>query len=126
MKQNIATDTNNTKIHLFYRGMNPRQLWQNLVESQINKLQHLAAIASARFTLERRSESNPAFRVMAVLEVPGPDYHAEASDFTLRAALSKVANNLRRQMQSRKNRQLARRKNKWRVAFPGGPTFSRI
>lgn len=126
MKQNKSTDTNSTKIHLFYRGINPRELWQNLVESQIKKLQHLAAIASARITLERQPLSNPAFRVMAVLEVPGPDFHAEASDFTLRAALSKVVNNLHRQMQSRKNRQLARRKKKWRLAFPGSPTFSRI
>lgn len=111
---------------MLYRGINPRELWRNLIESQIKKLQHLAAIASARFTLERQTQSNPAFRVMAILEVPGPDFHAEASDFTLRAALIKVATNLRRQMQSRKDRQLARRKNKLRLGLAVGSNFSRI
>ena len=126
MKQNNASDRNKTKINLIYRGLSPRMLWQRLVELQILKLQHFASIASAKITLERQSRSNPVFRVLAVLEVPGPDFHAEASDFTVRAALMKVAGNLRRQMQSRKNRQLARRKNKSRLVFAATSNLSRI
>jgi ribosome-associated translation inhibitor RaiA len=127
MKQNNSIDTTDrTKINLLYRGINPRGVWELLVKAQIKKLQHLAAIASARITLERHTQFNPAFRVMAVLEVPGPDFHAEARDFTLRAALIKVADNLRRQMQSRKNRQIARKKHKLRFAFAGGSSVSRI
>jgi len=108
-----------TNISLNYRGLSPRAFWENLVEAQVRKLRHLASIASAKITLEQQRQSKPVFRVLAVLEVPGPDFHAEASDYTLRAALLKVVNNLRRQMQSRKNRQLARRKNRLRLAAAG-------
>ncbi len=76
----------------------------------MRKLDSLAAILSARITLERQREVTPGFRVFAALEVPGPDFHAEARDYTIQAALLKVIDNLRRQMQSRKNRQLERRK----------------
>jgi len=53
-------------------------------------------------------------------QVPGPDFHAEASDYTLQAALLKVIDNLRRQMQSRKNRQLDRRKNNSKLGLLHG------
>ena len=86
----------------------------------MRKLQGLAAILSARITLEHQRETTPGFRVFATLEVPGPDYHAEASDYTLQAALLKVIENLRRQMQSRKNRQLERRKNSSKVGLLHG------
>ena len=126
MKLNDTTDGNRTSISLLYRGLNPGALWRTLVEGHIRKLQHLASIASARISLERQCQSKPAFRVSAVLEVPGPDFHAEASDCTLRAALLKVANNLRRQMQSRNECQLNRRKNKARPELFGHSNFSRV
>ena len=124
MKLKKTNNGNEAKISLFYRGLRPRAIWDSLVSTQIAKLQHLAAIASARITLERQPDSKAAFRVQAILEVPGPDYHAEATDYTLRAALLKVAENLRRQMQSRKNRQINRRKNKTRLGFMGQPGYS--
>ena len=107
-------------LSLLYRGLNPRAVWHRLVATQISKLQNLASIVSARITLERLHQSTPPWRVMAVLEVPGPDFHAEASDYTLRAALLKVVSNLRRQMQTRKNYQISRRKND-----PGRAPFGR-
>ena len=60
--------------------------------------------------------------MFATLEVPGPDYHAEAWDYTLQAALLKVVENLRRQMRSRKNRQLERRKNSSKLGLLHGQT----
>ena len=119
MKLKNTINGNETNISLFYRGLSPRTLWQSLVELEIRKLRRLASIVSARITLERQRHAKSAFRVLAILEVPGPDFHAEASDYTLRAALLKVVHNLRRQMQSRKNRQLARPKNKARLAALG-------
>jgi ribosome-associated translation inhibitor RaiA len=98
------------KLLLRYCGLNARAVWRGLVESQIEKLQGLAAIASAQVTLARQREFAPAFRVRAQLEVPGPDLHAEARDHTLQAALLKVARDLRRQIQSRKGRRADRRK----------------
>ena len=117
---------NKTKISLIYRGLNARALWQSLVEAQVTKLRNLASIVSARITLERQRQSKPEFRVLAVVEVPGPDFHAEATGYTLRAALLKVVENLRRQMHVRKNQQLARRKAKARLAFFGTSSLSRI
>ena len=110
MKLNNVNEKNGLNVSLSYRGLNPRKIWRRLVEAHMRKLQGLAAILSARITLERQREVTPAFRVFATLEVPGPDFHAEAQDYTLQAALLKVVDNLRRQMQSRKNRQLERRK----------------
>src|SRR5436190_23124590 len=103
MKLKNTNNGNKAKISLFYRGLKPRALWESLVSTQIARLKHLAAIASARITLERQTDSKAPFRVHAILEVPGPDYHAEATDYTLRAALLKVAEKLRRQMQARKD-----------------------
>jgi ribosome-associated translation inhibitor RaiA len=111
MKLNNVSNENDLKINLSYRGLNPRKIWRRLVEGQMRKLQGLAAILCARITLEHQREAQPGFRVFATLEVPGPDFHAEARDYTRQAALLKVIDNLRRQMQSRKNRQLERRKN---------------
>jgi ribosome-associated translation inhibitor RaiA len=98
-------------IILRYRGLDPRAVWQGQVETQLSRLQTLAAIASARVTLERPYEAKPAFRVLALLEVPGPDFHAEASDHTLQAALLKVARNLESQIRSRKRRRV----DKWKT-----------
>jgi ribosome-associated translation inhibitor RaiA len=110
MKLNNVNDKNGLNINLSYRGLNPRAIWHRLVEAHMRKLDGLAAILSARITLERQRDVKPAFRVFATLEVPGPDFHAESRDYTIQAALLKVIDNLRRQMQSRKNRQLERRK----------------
>jgi len=103
---------NNSRMNIIlrYRGLKPRAGLQALIESQLRKLHTLAAIASARVTLEWQQQIKRAFRVFAVLEVPGPDFHAEASDYTVEAALRKVTKNLERQIRSRKNRRLERRK----------------
>src|SRR5260370_38167440 len=118
MKPNLIE--NDMNIILCYSGLNARAVWQGLVETQLRKLQTLAAVASARVTLEWQREVKPAFRVLALLEVPGPDFHAEASDHTLQAALLKVVRNLERQIQSRKSPLVERRKTNMNVAFVPG------
>ena len=102
------------KILLRYCGLNARAYWQALIEERLKKLEALAAIASARVILERQHEVRPAFRVQTLLEVPGPDVHAEASDHTLRAAVLKVMKNLERQVRSRRQRQAERSKRRLR------------
>ncbi len=94
-----------------YSGLTKRAVWQKLVEANIRKLQSLAAIATARVTLEWQHGVRPAFRVLTWLEVPGPDFHAEASDHTLPAALLKVVRNLEKQIRSRNHR----RADKWKT-----------
>jgi len=120
MKRNSANNGSGLNINLLYRGLDPRAIWRSLVEAHVRKLQHLASIISARITLERQRQLKPAFRVSAVLEVPGPDFHAEASGYTLQAAIGKVIENLRRQMQTRRNRLIERHKGKGgRSVMPG-------
>jgi ribosome-associated translation inhibitor RaiA len=107
-------------VILRYRGLNARSFWQGLVEAQVNKLKLLAAIASARITLERRHEVKPAFRVLALLEVPGPDFHAEASGYTLQAALLKAVKLLERQIRARNSRQASKSKSHSRFGLLAG------
>ena len=104
-------------IILRYHGLKARGFWQRLVEAQLKRLQSLVAIASARVTLEWQHEVKPAFRVLALLEVPGPDFHAEASDYTLQAALLKAVKNLERQIRARKSRQADKRKSKLQLGL---------
>ena len=94
-----------------YSGLTKRAIWQELVETKLRKLQSLAAIATAKVTVEWQHGGKPAFRVLTELEVPGPDFHAEASDHTLPAALIKVIKGLEKQIRSRKNR----RADKWKT-----------
>jgi ribosome-associated translation inhibitor RaiA len=112
-RHEMAADINSkTPMNIILRchGLKARAFWQGLVEAQLKRLQNLVAIASARVTLEWQHEVKPAFRVLALLEVPGPDFHAEASDYTLQAALLKVVKNLERQIRARKSRQADKRK----------------
>jgi ribosome-associated translation inhibitor RaiA len=107
-------------IKLRYSGLNPRSSWRALAETHLNKLQGLAASASAQTTLEWQRESKPAFRVQVQLEVPGPDYHAEARDHTLQAALIKVAKNLERQIRLRMHQRADRRNTNIQLGFLPG------
>lgn len=101
----------NMNIIVKYCGLTKRAVWQDLVEKNVRKLQNLAAIATAQVTLEWQRGVKPAFRVLTELEVPGPDFHAAASDHTIPAALVKVVRNLEKQIRSRKNR----RADKWKT-----------
>jgi len=108
------------KILLRFRGLNARTAWRELVETKLRKLESLAAIASAQVTLEWRHEVKPAFRVLTLLEVPGPDVHAEAHDYTLPAALLKVVKDLERQIRGRRSRRADRRKTNLQLGFMSG------
>jgi ribosome-associated translation inhibitor RaiA len=98
------------KLTLTYHGFKADPAWKALVEHQLKRLQELAAIVSAQVTLEWQHEIKPAFRVLALLEVPGPDFHTEASDHTLQAALLKAVKDLERQIRARKASRADRRK----------------
>ena len=114
------------KILLRYCGLNARAAWQELVETQLRRLEGLAAIASARVTLEWQHEVKPAFRVLTLLEVPGPDVHAEARVHTLQAALLKVVKDLERQIRSRRNRRAERWKTNLRLGSSPGQGSMRL
>jgi ribosomal subunit interface protein len=98
-------------IIVHYHGPGSRPSWQELTETKLRKLQTLATIGTARVAIDWQRRVKRAFRVMALLEVPGPDLHAEACDYTLQAALAKVVKSLERQIRSRKSR----RADKWKT-----------
>ncbi len=108
-------------IILRYRGLNARPVWRELLEAQLHKLEQLAQIASAAVTVAREEPGKRKFRVVALLEVPGPDYHAEASDHTFEAAVAKAIGDLERQIRSRKGHQVSKRKSNLQLGLlPGG------
>src|SRR3974390_2678740 len=109
------------KLILLYRGLKARPVWQALVEAQFKRLQKLAAVVSTQVTLEWQRGIKPAFRVLALLEVPGPDFHSEGRDHTLQAALLKAGKDLERQLRSRN----ARRAERWKTKLQLGITPSR-
>jgi ribosome-associated translation inhibitor RaiA len=98
------------KVSVRFSNLNPRVSWQRLIEAQLSRLEAFGEIASARVRVEQYPEAHPTFRVTVFLEVPGPDFHAEAADHTLAAAILKVVAALERQMKSRKRQQVFRHK----------------
>lgn len=91
------------KTTLRYLGLNADATSTQLAQEHLNHLQSLTDIEAAQVILERRQEGTPAFRAHVVLVVSGPDYHAEAVDHTLSAAVHKAVANLQRQIQARHN-----------------------
>jgi ribosome-associated translation inhibitor RaiA len=89
-----------------YQGPRSRQDWQELAETKLRKLQTLAVVETARVAIQWQRRVGRACRVVALLEVAGPDLHAEACDYTLQAALAKVVKSLERQIRSRKHRRV--------------------
>src|SRR3974390_598522 len=110
----------NTNITVSYLGLPKRDIWQQLIETKLGKLQNLAAVAKARVRLEWQQSVKRAFRVLMLLEVPGPDFHAEASDYTVPAALEKVVANLEKQIRARKCRQVDRWKTNLQLGLNPG------
>ncbi len=91
-------------------GLNAQATWNHLLREHLSQLQRLADIESAQIVLERQREATPAYRAHMVLVVPGPDYHADAKDYTLTAALRKVVENLKRQILARQTRRRVKEK----------------
>lgn len=89
------------KTSLRYLGLNAQTACDRLVQEHLNRLQKQTTIESAQVVLERQREGTPAFRAHLVLVVPGPDFHAEAMDHTLAAALHKAVANLEEQIRTR-------------------------
>jgi ribosome-associated translation inhibitor RaiA len=116
------------KTSLRYLGLNAQAAWDRLVQEHLNFLQTLTNIESAQVVLERQREDTPAFRAHVVLVVPGPDFHADAMDHTLTAALHKVVENLKHQIRARQtkrrvngksNLQLGKISSRWSSAPAG-------
>lgn len=93
------------KTSLRYLGLNAQASWDRLIQEQLKLLQKLTNIESAQVVLERKREDTPAFRAHMVLVVPGPDFHADALDHTVTAALHKVVEDLKRQIRARQTKQ---------------------
>jgi ribosome-associated translation inhibitor RaiA len=114
---NQTNQRNRMKILMRRRSLKPRASSRELVEAQWKRLQNLAARASAEVTLKWQSDVKPAFRVLTLLKVPRPDFHAEAAGHTLEAALLKAVQNLEQQIRPPNNRRADRFKSKQRLGL---------
>ena len=99
-----------TNIIVRFKGLKPRQVWEQLAERQARRWRTLCSVASAQVTFIWQHGIKPAFKVMVWLEVPGPDFHAEATDHTAQAALLKVGREVERQIRSRNQRRTDKHK----------------
>src|SRR5215813_8814790 len=96
------------KVQFHILGHNVHAGQRQRLEQTLEELQVLISISDAAVVLEHERDSAPAFRVLVLLAVPGPDIHAEARDHTLDAAWLKVITRLRKQIRQRKSRQRPR------------------
>jgi hypothetical protein len=105
-------------IQFQIRGMKDDDLLRRQLEADLEGLNRLVAVASARVALQRQRKVTPPFQAVAMLGVPGPDIHAAARDYTWSAAWRKVVTRLREQIEERRNRQTARQKGQPRIHTP--------
>jgi ribosome-associated translation inhibitor RaiA len=106
------------KTSLRYLGLNAHANWDRIVQRHLNLLPKLTNIESAHVVLERQREETPPFRAHVVLVVPGPDYHAEAADHTLTAALRKAVANLEVQIRTRQTNRRNKGKSNLQLGKP--------
>jgi ribosomal subunit interface protein len=97
-------------------GLDAPATWLDLVMEQLHLLNSLTDIESAEVILEKQRDNAPACRVRVLLVVPGPDFHAEATDHTLAAALHKAVEDLARQIRARQNKRVERRKSRLQLS----------
>jgi ribosome-associated translation inhibitor RaiA len=97
------------KLTLNHRSHEPSSQLTALIEKEIQALEPALRIDEARVSIERQ-EGSPPFRISAHLVTPGPDVCAEATDHTLRAALSKLIRRIRDKITHRSLRKGRRRR----------------
>jgi ribosome-associated translation inhibitor RaiA len=100
------------RIQFHIRGLNISGRVRNHLREPLEQLQSRIPITNAAVVLEHTWDNAPAFRAFVLLAVPGPDIHAEVREHTLEGVWLKVTASLRKQIEQRKARQLARIKSK--------------
>jgi ribosome-associated translation inhibitor RaiA len=100
------------RIQFHIRGLNVSARVRNHLREPLERLQRRIPITGAAVVLEHTWNNAPAFRAFVLLAVPGPDIHAEVHEHTLEAVWLKVTASLRKQIEHRRARQLARIKSK--------------
>lgn len=96
------------KVQFHIRSVNITPTARASLRKSLERLQSFIPITAAAVVLEHRWDSAPAFRAFVSLAIPGPDIHAEARDHTLAVAWLRVRTALRKQIEQRKAKQLAR------------------
>jgi ribosome-associated translation inhibitor RaiA len=96
------------RIQLHIRGLNISGRVRKHLRETLERLRGRIPITNAAVVLEHTFENAPAFRAFVLLAVPGPDIHAEVREHTLDAVWLKVTASLRKQIEQRKARRLAR------------------
>ena len=97
------------KIQFHIVGLNVSAGLRRWLEGSLGKLEALISITGVAVVLEHPRGAAPGFRASVHLTVPGPDFHAKASDYTVQAAILKVVKNLKKQIRARQSRRADKR-----------------
>lgn len=98
------------RLNLQHLNLRSRDDLDHWVEEQILALGQNRQIDEANVRLECRVESSPPFAVHIRLVTPGPDFFAEGSDHTIRAAFAKAFTQLRENIAGRARKRVQRLK----------------
>ncbi len=97
-------------IEFKLRGIHRQQELRALLTEQVAGLKGSLPITSIKVFVEKQPDMTPSYWLWTNLTVLGPDIYAFARDHTPLAAWLKVSKELKREIQRRKLRQVARRK----------------
>jgi hypothetical protein len=86
-------------IQLLLQGTEDDQAIRRQVAADLNALNNLICVASARVALHQERGASLPWQVMTTLVVSGPEIRAAARDYTWRASWRKVVARLREQIE---------------------------
>lgn len=88
-------------IHFQMQELKADDRLRHQVEADLQEINRVMAVASARVTLQQQCDVSPPCQAMVTLSVTGPDICAAARDYTWLAAWRKAVTRLREQMAER-------------------------
>lgn len=106
------------QIQLQISGLKNDDQLRRQLESDLEALNSLMAVTTAHIALQHQREATPPYQAVVMLGVAGPDLHAAARDHTWPAAWQKVLSRLREQIEERRSRQAAPKKEQPRIPSP--------
>lgn len=111
---NLPEKERTMKLRIQHRHHQPSDSFTALVGTELSALSSQMRIDEALILVEHQQDKSPPFRISAHLVTPGPDVMAEATDHTLRAALTKLIRSLQDILSHRSQRR--KRKDRSRIS----------
>jgi len=97
------------KLTLTHRNHAPSKSIVEMIDKELESLQHDLQIDEARVHLERSMTDSPPFTASFRLVTPGPDVIVSSTDHTLRAAILKAFRSIAKKIDHRHSKRTHRR-----------------